>query len=369
MRRGYPQFLPFVMVLVLLGIGMVMVYSTSAMLANDRYQDTAYFLKRQAVWTLVGIAALAAGMVVDLEKSRNWVKPLLVGTFLLLLLVLVPGVGKRVGGARRWIGFHALTFQPSEVAKIALIFFTADWLSRDPERVRSFARGFVPPLLIMGAVVALLLKQPDLGTGVVLCVTVMLLLFVAGAKLWHFFLPGGAFLGAFYLLVVRVPYRMARITAFMDPWSDPLRKGFQMIQSMIALGSGGLTGVGLGESKQKLFYLPEPHTDFIFAVLGEELGLIGTAAVVALFLIFVLEGIRIASRAENLFTCLLASGLTSILGLQAFINMAVVTGLLPTKGITLPFVSFGGSSLVFSLFAVGILLNISRHRAAAAAQG
>ncbi len=360
MRKGFPDISLFLAVLVLVGFGMVMVYSTSAILANDRYHDSAYFLKRQVVWTFIGLAAMAFGMVVDYSKWRVWVKFMLIASCVLLLAVLIPGIGKRVGGARRWIGFASLTFQPSEIAKLGLIFFTASWLSKKDDQVRDFWQGVMPPVLVLGLMSLLLLRQPDLGTTVVLALIVLVLLFAAGIKIWHLLLPLGAIIPAVYLLILRVPYRRARILAFWDPWSDPLKKGFQIIQSMIALGSGGIMGVGLGESKQKLFYLPEPHTDFIFAILGEELGLAGTVLVTLLFFFLALKGFQIASRAPDMFGCLLACGLTCLLGLQALVNIGVVVGLLPTKGITLPFISFGGSSLVLTLFAAGILLNISR---------
>jgi cell division protein FtsW len=288
--------------------------------------------------------------------------PLLVGTVALLVIVLLPQFGTEVNGARRWLRWGGWSFQPSELAKLAVICYLASYAARHDARVRDFWRGLLPPVLICGLIIALVLVQPDLGTAAVIAALTMVLLFVGRAKLVHL---GGLILAAAPVLAVLIaasPYRRQRVLAFLNPWEDAQASGFQIVQSFLAMGSGGWWGLGLGESRQKLFFLPEPHTDFIYSVIGEELGLVGCLIVLALFALLIWRGLLIASRAEEPFTRYLAVGLTAMIGLQALLHMAVVTGLLPTKGLTLPLLSYGGSSLVVDLAAVGMLVAIGRQR-------
>ena len=352
----------FLVTLALLSIGIIMVYSASAILSLEKYNDPYFFLKRQLAWAFLGLSGMLAASRINYRALPRLLKPLLFLTLLLLILVLFPQFGKEIAGARRWLKVGDFTLQPSELAKLVLILYMADALSRKKEKIRSFAYGFLPPLLILGAIFILILLQPDLGTGLIILVVILSMLFVSGVRLAHLFSLFLVAIPSIWLLINKVGYRKRRILVFLDPWSDPQGAGFQIIQSLLALGSGGILGRGLGEGTQKLFYLPAPHTDFIFAILGEELGLVGGMAVIILFGAFIYFGARIARRAPDLFGSLLALGITTWIGLQAMINIGVVTGFLPTKGLPLPFISFGGSSLIFSLIGVGILLSISLRR-------
>lgn len=351
----------FLAVIALLSIGIVMVFSSSAVVAYARYQDSYFFLKKQLLWGLIGLAAMFFTMRLDYRGWRKWSKPLFILSLILLTLVLVPGVGTVINGARRWISLGPIQFQPSEVCKITIVLFMADWLSRKPEKIKNFTKGLLPPLLILGLVFVLIMGEPDMGTALVIVGTVCIMLFAAGARFGHLFSLGALAAPVLYFLIKSEPYRARRLFAFMDPWKDPLDTGFHIIQSLFALGSGGLFGLGLGRSRQKFFYLPEQHTDFIFAILGEELGFIGAATVLCLFSLFAWRGYRTAVVAPDMFGSLLAVGITSLIGLQALINIGVVTSSIPVTGITLPFISFGGTSLIFTLTGVGILLNISKH--------
>ncbi|MFC1807196.1 putative lipid II flippase FtsW [Candidatus Omnitrophota bacterium] len=352
----------FIVTLTLIAIGTVMIYSTSSIYAFESYGDSAYFLKRHIIFLVLGSLLAIAFMSVDYAKFRKFIKPFLLLSIFLLVAVFIPGIGKAAGGARRWISLGPISFQPSEIAKLALVFYTADVLARKQSDIGNFLHGFLPLMLILSFCVLLILLEPDLGTAVALTVLILILAFVAGVEIKHLFyviMPGiVAFLG----LILIKPYRIKRVTAFLNPWKDPRGSGFQIIQSFIALGSGGLLGVGLGHSRQKLFYLPEAHTDFIFSVIGEELGLLGTLGVVALFVTFMWLGFRIAYSARDLYGQFLAFGLVTMIILQVLINIAAVTGTIPTKGLPLPFISYGGTSLVYSMASVGILLNIARHR-------
>ncbi|RMG16125.1 MAG: putative lipid II flippase FtsW [Deltaproteobacteria bacterium] len=349
-----------VAVLALCGLGVVMVYSSSAVFASHRLSDPTYFLRRQAVAAVLGLVALAACASLPPERLRPLAPTALLFALLALALVFVPGVGRSAGGATRWVRLGPLGFQPSELAKPALVLYLAWSLSRKGEQVRQFKAGFLGPVLVAGTPILLVLQQPDLGTAVTLAAAVGLLLFVAGVRLRYLLGAAGAGALAVAWLIYSTPWRMRRIVAFLDPWAVRHDEGYQVAESLISIGSGGLTGVGLGEGRQKLFFLPEAHTDFIFSIVGEELGLIGTTAVILLFAVFLWRGVRAAFRAEDAFGAFLALGLTFVLGLQAFLNMAVTMGLLPTKGLPLPFVSYGGTSLVLSMAAAGILLSIGR---------
>ncbi len=345
--------------LALVGIGIIMVYSTSAIIAADRFGDPYYFLKRQALYAAVGFVLMLVMMFFPYEILKRFAYPILIFSILLLIVVLVPGIGHRTGGAMRWLKIQSFSFQPSEFAKLGLVIFLAYLLAKKEEKIRSFSFGFLPPVLLSGLVIALVMKEPDFGAAFFLTVMVFLLLFVGGARVIYM---AAAFLIAIpvaYALLMNVGYRYKRLMSFIRPWEDPSGAGFQIIQSFLSFGSGGLFGLGLGEGRQKLFFLPAPHTDFIFSVIGEELGLVGATAVVLLFFILTLRGIQIGLSLEDRFGVYLALGITLMVSLQAVINMGVVLGLLPTKGLTLPFVSYGGTSLIANLAGIGILSQLS----------
>lgn len=337
-----------------------MVFSSSYVWADYKFDDKFFYLKRQLLFVGVGIIAMFFFMMTPYSLWKKYAKLILLGGFVLLGLVLIPGVGLVRNGAQSWIGVGAFSIQPSEFMKLGLIMFLSAYLSFNQKYITSFKKGFLPSIILVFTAFGLIMLQPDLGTGVVLVLTCMVLIFIAGAKLTHFF--GLASLGivAFLLLIISAPYRIKRITAFINPWEDPLGDGFQIIQSLYAIGPGGLMGVGLGDSIQKYFYLPEPQTDFIFAILGEELGFIGGSVVIILFVLLFWRGIKIALTTQDEFGRYLALGITTMLAIQVMINISVVIGLIPVTGITLPFLSYGGSSLTLTLCAVGILLNISK---------
>lgn len=347
--------------LVLVSIGIVMVYSASAILAADRFGDPYYFLKKQLFWVLLGLGGLWAAQALDYKHLERAAVPLLIVAAALLVLVLVPPFGQAINGTRRWLRFGAVSFQPVELAKLAFVIYLARFLARRREEVRQFWRGPAEPALVAAALSALVLRQPDLGNSLTLPALAFTLLFLAGARPRHLLLLAAPALPPLAMAVYVAPYRWRRILTFFNPEADPLRSGFQIIQSHLAIGSGGLFGRGLGGSKQKLFYLPEPHTDFVFAVIGEELGLIGGIAVVLLFMALIWRGLRVGLQAPDLFGAYLALGLTTMLGTEAIVNLGVVTGSLPTKGLPLPFISFGGSALFMTMLATGVLLNVSQH--------
>lgn len=340
-----PDYLLLAVVLTLLLIGVVMVYSSSYVWSDYKFGDSFYYLKRQSLFAGVGVAAMFFVMLIPYSNWRKYAKVILFSCFVLLLLVLIPGVGMVRGGAQSWLGIGAFSIQPSEFMKLGLIIFLAAYLAANQKYITSFKKGFFPSLILVFTAFGLIMLQPDLGTGMVLVLTCMLMIFVSGAKLSHFFGLAAIGLAGFALLIISAPYRISRITAFLNPWEDPLGDGFQIIQSLYAIGPGGLMGVGLGESLQKYFYLPEPQTDFIFAILGEELGFIGGTFVIGLFLLLFWRGIKVALEAPDSFGRFLALGIVSMLIIQAMINISVVIGLIPVTGITLPFLSYGGSSL------------------------
>jgi cell division protein FtsW len=365
-RRLVPDMWLFGAALVLVSIGVVMVYSASAILAADRFGDPHYFLKRQLFWALLGLGGLWAALAVDYRVLERIALPLLGVAALLLVLVLVPAFGQAINGTRRWLRVGGVSFQPVELAKLAFVIFLARFLGRRGAAVEGFWGGAVPPAVIGGVLAALVLRQPDLGNSLTVLALAFALLFLAGARPRHLLLLAAPALPVLAVAVYLAPYRWRRILAFLNPESDPRGSGFQILQSFLAIGSGGLLGRGLGGSKQKLFYLPEPHTDFVFAVIAEELGLIGGVTVVALFMVLIWRGLRAGLRAPDPFGAYLALGLTTMLATEALVNLGVVTGSLPTKGLPLPFVSFGGSALFMTLLSTGILLNISQHGTSAA---
>jgi cell division protein FtsW len=341
--------------------GVVMVYSSSSIMADRRYADGFFFLKRQGVFALIGFATMAVIMRIDYHHMRRLAVPFLLLCVALLVAVLLPGVGTQAGGASRWIRLGMISVQPAELAKIAFIMYMAHSLAKKQEKIKSLKFGFLPYMIVLAVLLLLLLLQPDLGSALTLGAVAMVMLLVAGTRLSYIFslvILAAPFL---YYAVMSVDYRRQRIMSFLNPWDDPSNSGFQIIQSWIAFGTGGPFGNGLGEGKQKLFFLPEAHTDFIFSVVGEELGFAGVAVVATMFLVLVLRGLRTSLLAPDDFGRYLAFGLTVLLGLEASVNMAVVMGMVPTKGLALPFLSYGGTSLVTTLMAVGLLLNISTH--------
>ncbi|HEX7598553.1 MAG TPA: putative lipid II flippase FtsW [Polyangia bacterium] len=353
-----PDSLLVATILALTGFGVVMVFSAGAAYAAEYHHDWTYFLKREAIYGGAGLLAFVFGMRLDYSIYRRFSYPLLFLSILLLAAVLK--MGPTINGAIRWFRWGSLSFQPSELAKFSLALYLAVLLARKAEKVKDFSMGFLPPLVMTGIFLLLLLKQPDLGTAVIIGVTALGLLFVAGTRTSYILLSVlvAAPLG-WKFFIAGEPWRMRRFMAFLYPWQFRRNTGYQLYESLIGVGSGGLTGRGLGQGYQKLFFLPEAHTDFILAIVGEELGLIGVMAVLLAFSVFVWRGLRAATRARDAFGCYLAFGVTLLFGLQALVNMGVVLGLLPTKGLPLPLVSYGGTSMVMSLFMAGVLTNIS----------
>lgn len=359
--RSAPDIWMIASILLILAIGLVMVYSASAVLAYNEFGDAYYYLKRQLLFAALGVGAMFFMMRVHYATWKQTANLLLIVCFALLVLVLVPGIGVVRGGARSWLGISSFGIQPSEFMKLAMVVFLAKMLADRQQQIVHFTTGLLPPLGIMGAAFGLIMLQPDMGTGAVMVGASLLVIYTAGARGIH--LASLAMVGVAGLvgLIAAAPYRLQRITAFLDPWQDPLGAGYQSIQSLYAIGPGGLVGLGLGMSRQKYNYLPEPQTDFIFSILAEELGFIGGAILILLFLVLVWRGLRTAITAPDLFGSLLAVGIIGIVGVQVLINIGVVIGLMPVTGITLPLVSYGGSSLTLLLTALGILLNISRY--------
>ncbi len=357
-RRGFDTSILLLSV-VLTCLGVVMVYSASSIMAEKRFADGFFFLKRQGMFAVFGFLVMLVAMQVDYRHLQKVAVLIFLGSLALLGLVLVPGIGTQVGGASRWIRMPGFSVQPAEVAKLALVVYMAHSLSRKGEKLQSFTHGFLPYMVILAIMLSLVLAQPDLGSAITLAGVAVTMMVVAGCRMRYLFGLAIVSVPLMYYLIMNVDYRRRRILAFLNPWEDPTNSGFQIIQSWIAFGSGGLFGNGLGESKQKLFYLPEAHTDFIFSVIGEELGFVGVFVVSAMFLVLVIRGVRTTLGAPDLFGRHLAFGITLLLGLEAFVNIAVVLGMLPTKGLALPFLSYGGTSLLTTLFAIGVLLNIS----------
>jgi cell division protein FtsW len=349
----------------LVAIGLVMIFSASSAFAVALHHDGAYFLERQAVGLAVGAGLAYVAYRIDYRALAKFAPLAFGATLLALTLVLVPHVGKLAGGASRWLGAGPLQFEPSEFAKLALVLYLAAALARyKTGRIRSLVRGVFPLAFMTGLVAMLVIREPDLGTASLLTFTAATMLFVAGARLEHLAAIVAAALPPAILLVRHDTYKWARIVAFVDPWKDPQDKGFHIVQSLMALGSGGWFGVGLGFSHQKFFWLPEAHTDFIAAIIGEETGFCGIALVVALFVTFAYRATRVALRANDRFGFFLVIGCTSTIVIQAFVNLGVVAGSWPVTGVPLPFVSFGGTSLVASLVAVALILNVGRSQRA-----
>ncbi|MBV9354459.1 MAG: putative lipid II flippase FtsW [Chloroflexi bacterium] len=361
---GKPDYLLLGATIALLLLGTIMVYSASFVVAHNEFNDDAYFLVRQLMWVVIGVGAMFLGYRIDYHGWRRFSLPIMLLCLLLLLAVLVPGVGTRSYGAVRWIRVGPLLqVQPSELAKIAIVLYLADWLARRERLVGNLGKGLIPFAIIVGTLAWLVEMQPDLGTVSIIVGTAACVFFVAGANLLHVgALGAGGVLAGLTLVSHLSGYRQDRITAFLDPWSDIQGSGWHTAQGLIALGSGGPFGVGLGDSHQKFYWVPNAHTDAIFAIIGEELGFLGALGVLALFTVLTWRGFLHAWRAPDAFGRLFGTGLTCLLGLQALINIAVVTNSVPYTGVTLPLVSFGGSSTVISMLAVGLLLNLSRYQ-------
>ena len=361
-KRGYgPDPFLLTVIVLILAIGIVMVTSAGYIIASGKFGDGFYYTKKQGFSMIIGLVLMYLFSRVNPSFWKIAAVPVLGSGIILLILVFIPGIGAELGGSHRWLrlpfGFY---LQPSELIKYAVIIFFARSLAKKGEGIRDFAVGLLPHLLVMGVVVFLVLIQPDFGSAVIVTIVGFMMLFVAGVRLQH--LLGIAILCLPFLfhIAISAQYRMSRLKSFLDPWSDPLNSGFQIIQSLVAFGCGGLWGVGIGQGIQKLFYLPQPHTDFIFSVVGEELGLFGVALLIILFYLLICRGLVTAIRSGDEFHRYLAFGITSLIGLQAMVNMAVAMGMLPTKGLPLPLVSLGGTSLIMNLSGLGILMAITR---------
>ncbi len=345
----------------LVAVGVVMIFSASAIFAWDRHQDSMYFLKRHMAFLAVGVTGFVCAMLVDVRQLRKYAPHLLIGIALALLFVGL--LGPKIGGARRWISIGAFNVQPSEFAKLAVILYLADRIAKKTEGLKRFKQDLMPLIAVMGVMSLLILLGKDLGTTVVLMGVFLMMLFVGGIPVRYFAWLIAGCIPVIVGAILIEPYRVKRLTGFLNPFQDIQGKSFQLYQSLLAIGSGGLFGKGLGQSQQKLFYLPAAHTDFIFAIIGEELGFIGAGAVILLFVMFGILGMMIVFRAKSSFNQLFALGLVTLVLIEAIINIGVSTGAFPTKGLALPFISYGGSSLVVNLILVGLLLNLSRDRA------
>jgi cell division protein FtsW len=352
------DFFLLISTILLVIIGTVMVYSSSAIMAMDRFHDGQYFLKKQIFYVILGLGLMFIFLHVPYQRLKIFAYPAIVISFIMLILLFVPGLGKKVGGAVRWLNLGFISFQVGELVKVSLVLFLAFFLSRKRYHVKDLLRGIAAPLGITACLMGLIILQPDFGTTAIIAVTTMTMLYLAGARILHLASLVAIFT-PFVVWALCYGYRWERLISFLNPWSDPRGSGFQVIQSMISFGAGGIFGVGIGDGMQKLFYLPEPHTDFILAVIAEEGGFIGVSLVMGLYTVLIIRGFIISFKAPDLFGMLLAAGFTLLFVLQVFINSAGVMGVLPLKGLTLPFLSYGGSSLLMSFIMVGILLSIS----------
>ena len=348
------------LVVLLSVFGIVMVYSASRYVAINNYGDEYFFMKKQITGVLFGLLGMAIFFFVPLEKLKkfDWIF-LLIG-FIMLALVFVPGIGKSNYGATRWIGFGSFTIQPSEIAKFSFIFFSASRLSSVPDDAKKF-KALVPTIIAGGLTCLFIILEPNMSITMCVGLSMLVMLFVGGASFKHFVMLLVPIILAVPLLIIIEPYRMQRLTAYLDPWSAPLGEGFQLIQSYYALGSGGWTGLGLGESRQKNLFLPFAESDFIFSIIGEELGFIVALLVIAIYVVVIFCGLKIASRAKNRFLCYLTIGIISLIAIQTLLNIAVVTGSIPPTGLPLPFISAGSTSLLVFMSAIGVVLNVDRQ--------
>ena len=347
-----------ILVSVILGMGLIMIFSASSELAQLDYKDSFHFLRKQLFAALLGTMLLLTAKHIPYQMYKKLVYPMLGVTMSLLALLYIPGMGYKVGGAVRWLRIGGISFQPSELAKLSMVVYMAYSMDKKGELLFSFSKGYMPHLVMCGVMVGLILPQPDMGMAVILCAITFAMLFIGGARFIHLALTGLAGVPLVIIAIIMERYRLERFLVFLDPWQDPLNRGFQIIHSFFAFGSGGLFGAGIGDGKQKLFYLPEPHTDFIFSVLAEELGLVGVCGALILYFLLLKKIFQIASEARDRFGYYLAMGIGFMIGFPMLVHLGVVLGLLPTKGMALPLMSYGGSSLVLNMTAIGILLNI-----------
>lgn len=354
------RFIFFASFIILMSLGTVMIYSSSGVYALETMGNSLHFLQRHLMFMVIGGAMMWTAMVIDYRSLQKYARPLFVLALIMLILVLIPGIGKISSGARRWFNLGPINFQPSEYAKVALIIYLADFFSRKREMIRSVRRGFIPVIMVMLFMCALIMKQPDMGNTVLVASITMSMYFMAGGRKGVFVAILALAVPIFAVLVIAEPYRIRRVVSFMNPWLDAQGAGFQLSQSQIALGSGGFWGVGLGKSVQKLFYLPAAHTDFIFSIIGEELGFLGALLVIILFGVFIWQGTRIIRHTADSFGYLLCAGIMVMLSIQVVVNIGVSIGALPTKGLPLPFISYGGSALIFNMTMAGLMLNVSR---------
>jgi len=354
------DYLLFIAIIVISIFGIIMIFSASSIWAEFKYHDAFKYVKHQALFFFIGIVIMWLVSKIDLSFLKKKSNLILGGCFLLLLLVLIPGIGSIRNGSRSWFGIGGFGIQPSEFAKIGLIIYTAKYLESNQRNMGDVKKGAIPIFLVIGIFFFLIMLEPDFGTAMVITLTLVCLIFISGLKISFFVRLGVVGLLGIVGLIIAAPYRMARIISFLNPWSDPLGAGYQIIQSLYAIGPGGLLGQGFLNSRQKHFYLPEPQTDFIFSIISEEFGFLGVILVCTFFFFIFYRMIRIAMRASDLFTKYLAFGLAFGIFIQASLNLAVVVGLIPVTGVTLPFFSYGGSSLLVSMLSVGLVLNISR---------
>jgi len=357
-KMGSIDFVLFTAIMTLIAIGIVMIFSASSYYSLHKFNDSMYYLKKQALWAVLSITAMFVTIKLDYHKLKRLTVPLMLFTIVLLVIVFFF---PPINGARRWINLGFASFQPSEIAKYVVVLYMAKSIEHKGENIKSFLYGVVPYFVVSGFFAAMVLAEKNLSIASVIMIVTIIVVYVGGVKSKHIMTLIGSvgFLGVFFILVE--PYRLKRLMNFRNPWIDPKGDGYQLIQSLLALGSGGIWGMSLGQSRQKCYYIPEPHTDFIFAIIGEELGLIGCTIIMLVFLLLVWRGIRIAINAKDTFGTLLATGITSVIAVQAIVNIAVVTGSMPVTGVPLPFISYGGSCLLFNMIAMGVLLNISRQ--------
>ena len=360
MKKKHMDYLLFISVILISIFGIIMIYSASSIWAEFKYQDAFKYVKQQGLFFVIGILAMLFASKIDLNFLKKKANLILGICFILLILVLIPGIGTVRNGSRSWFGIGGLGVQPSEFAKLGLIIFTSKYLARNQKNMGDIKKGALPIFLIIGIFFVLIMLEPDFGTAMVMALTLIALIFASGLKISFFVKLGVLGLAGIVALIIAAPYRMARIVSFLNPWSDPLGSGYQIIQSLYAIGPGGLLGQGFLNSRQKHFYLPEPQTDFIFSIISEEFGFLGVLIVCGFFFFIFYRMLRIALRSNDLFSKYLAFGLASLLFIQASLNLAVVVGLIPVTGVTLPFFSYGGSSLLISMISVGLVLNVSR---------
>lgn len=361
MKKHFDFYL-FTAIIILILFGAIMIYSASSIWANYKFEDSFYYVKRQMIFIVLGIFLMITTSKIDYNIYYENSNKILGICIILLILVLIPGIGSIRNGSRSWFGIGSLGIQPSEAAKLGMIIFTSKYLTNSSKFLKSYKYGVFPILGVLFLLFGLIMLQPDLGTGMILVISIISLLFIAGVNM-KFFIGGGiiGLIGVIVLIAI-APYRMDRITSFINPWNDPLGTGFQIIQSLYAIGPGGLLGRGYLKSIQKQFYLPEPQTDFIFSIIAEEFGIVGTIFVVFMFSFIIYRGIKIALRTKDSFAKYLAFGMSFQLAFQALMNLMVVIGMIPVTGVTLPFLSYGGSSLLITLASMGIILNISRYQ-------